>query len=143
MKKQMRREFHGYASRELGLKSGAVFFELFHHALAAFGTEDADKNVRALEIGADVHVIDTDERAFKCHFTRNDPAQFPFDDFVDAQHSMFHKPVSSRSKFLGHRLELIALDDVADVIFAEIAELNAAFQAGADFFHIVLKTAER
>src|SRR5205814_1579849 len=56
---------------------------------------------------------------------------------------MFHKALSFPSKFLNHRFELVALDDVADEIFAEIAELDSAFQTGADFFHIVLKTAER
>ena len=56
---------------------------------------------------------------------------------------MFHKTLSFPSKFLGHRFELVALDDVADVIFAEIAELDAAFQTGADFFHVVLETAQR
>src|SRR5205085_1764088 len=55
----------------------------------------------------------------------------------------FIRPSHSRSKFLGDRFELVALDDVANVILTEIAELDAALQAGADFFHVVLKTAER
>ena len=40
-------------------------------------------------------------------------------------------------------LELIALNDVAHLIFVEIAELDAAFQAGANFLHIVCKASQR
>ena len=39
--------------------------------------------------------------------------------------------------------ELVALDDVADLIFVEVAELDAALEADADFLHIVLETAQR
>ena len=49
---------------------------------------------------------------------------------------------SSRYKFLRDLFELIALDDVADLIFVEVAELDAALQADAHFLHIVLETAQ-
>src|SRR5215831_18019185 len=47
------------------------------------------------------------------------------------------------SQFLGDLLELIALDHVAYLIFAEVAQLDSTFQTGADFLHVVLKTAQR
>src|SRR5262245_61829261 len=47
------------------------------------------------------------------------------------------------SQFLGDLLELIALDHVAYLIFAEVAQLDTAFQTGSDFFDVVLKTAKR
>src|SRR5215831_8626355 len=47
------------------------------------------------------------------------------------------------SQFLGDLLELIALDHVAYLIFAEVAQLDSAFQTGSDFFDVVLKTAKR
>src|SRR5215471_18405709 len=47
------------------------------------------------------------------------------------------------SQFLGDLLELIALDHVAYLIFAEVAQLDSTFQTGTDFFHVVLETAQR
>src|SRR6266404_9466916 len=138
----MGREFHGHPARELGLKGNAVVFESRHYVFSLLRSENADKNVRALEIGGDVNVIDGDKRPLKTDFARKDSAQFPFYDFVDPQHSMFHTALSFPSQFLGHRLELITLDDVAHVIFAEIAELDTAFQSGANFLHVVLEPAQ-
>src|ERR1700681_3911985 len=46
-------------------------------------------------------------------------------------------------EFLRDLLELIALDDVTYLIFAEVAELDAAFQTGTHFFHVVLESAQR
>src|SRR4030095_3908008 len=143
MKEQVRREFHSHSPGEFGLKGDAMLFEPGHDGFRFFRSEDADENMRALQIGTDVNVIDGDKGAFKTDFAGEDSAQFPFYHFVYAQHSMFHKTLSFPSKFLGHRFELVALDDVADVVFAEIAELDTAFQARADFLHVVLETAER
>src|SRR5215467_12304362 len=47
------------------------------------------------------------------------------------------------SQFLGNLLELIALDHVAYLIFAEVTQFDSAFQTGTNFFHVVLKTAQR
>ena len=49
---------------------------------------------------------------------------------------------ASRYNFCATCFELIALDDVADLIFAEVAELDAALEADADFLHVVLETAQ-
>src|ERR1700674_205218 len=46
-------------------------------------------------------------------------------------------------EFLRDLLELIALDDVAHLKFAEVAKLDAAFQTGTHFFHVVLESAQR
>src|SRR5438270_404366 len=143
IKKQMGRVFHCHTPRELGLEGNAMLFEPRHYGLSLFRSEDADKNMRALQIGVDVNVIDGDKRAFETNFARNDSTQFPFYDFVDPQHAMFHVTLSFPSKFLGHSLELIAFDDIAHLVFTEIAKLNTAFQSGADLFHVILETAER
>ena len=45
-------------------------------------------------------------------------------------------------QFLRDLLELIALDDVADLIFVEVAQLDAALEADAHFLHVVLETAQ-
>ena len=41
-----------------------------------------------------------------------------------------------------HLLELVALDDVADLILAEVAKLDAALETAAHFLHVILKTAQ-
>src|SRR5256714_15411955 len=50
---------------------------------------------------------------------------------------------SQPSQFLRDGFEQIALDDVAHLIFAEISQLDAAFETNPDFFHVVLETAKR
>ena len=37
----------------------------------------------------------------------------------------------------------MTFDDVADLVFVEITQLDAALEADPDFFYIVLKTAQR
>src|SRR5206468_10818844 len=123
MKKQMGREFHDHSTRELSLKGRAVLFELRHYAFGFFRPKHADKNTRALQIGVDVDVIDGDQRAFKTDFARKDSAQFPFYDFVDAQHAMFHVTLSFPSEFLGHSFELITFDDIAHLVFTKSPSL--------------------
>ena len=142
VKNQMRREFHGHATREFGLKGNTMLFEPRHYLFRFLRSKDADKNVRILQIRCDFDVVDGDKRAFKTDFARNDSTEFSFYDFVDAQHAMFHKALSFPSEFLGHSFELIALNDIAHLVFTEIAKLDTAFQTGTYFLHVVLKTAE-
>src|SRR5439155_26016340 len=99
MKKQMGREFHGHPPRELGLECNTVLFEPRHYIFSLFRSEDADKNMRALQIGGDLNVIDGDKRAFETDFARKDSTQFPFYDFVDPQHPMFHVTFSFPQSF--------------------------------------------
>src|SRR5207237_2139787 len=73
MKMQMGRVFHRHATRELGLKGNAMLFEPGHYVFSLFRSEDADKNLRALQIGVDLNVIDGDKGAFETNFARNDP----------------------------------------------------------------------
>jgi hypothetical protein len=35
-------------------------------------------------------MVDADQGAFEAHFSRDDPAQLPLHNFVNAQHSVFH-----------------------------------------------------
>jgi len=49
----------------------------------------------------------------------------------------------NESQSLRNLFELVALDHVAHLIFAEVAKLDAAFQAGAHFLYVVLETAQR
>src|ERR1043166_1052740 len=49
---------------------------------------------------------------------------------------------ATASEFLRDGLELIALDDVAHLIFAKVAQLDAALEADANFFHVVLESAK-
>ena len=51
--------------------------------------------------------------------------------------------IADRLQLLGNLFEVIALDDVAGLVFVEIAELDAALEAVADFLHVVLETAQR
>src|SRR6476661_7267009 len=46
------------------------------------------------------------------------------------------------SQFLGDLFELVTLDHVAYLIFAEVTQLDSTFQTRSDFFHIVLETAQ-
>src|SRR5205823_15066641 len=100
----MRRKFHRHASGELGLESRAMLFELGHYTIGFLRSEHADKNMGALQIGFDVDVINSDKRAFKTDFTRNDSAELPFHNFVEPQHSMFHKALSFPIKVFGRSL---------------------------------------
>src|SRR5688500_10887644 len=52
-------------------------------------------------------------------------------------------PLLQVLKLLRDGFELIALDDVAHLIFVEVAQLDAAFETDADLFHIILETPER
>ena len=45
-------------------------------------------------------------------------------------------------QFLGDLFELVALDDVADLIFAEVAQLDTAFESNPHFLHVILETAQ-
>ncbi len=100
-------------------------------------------------------MVDGDECACETYFTRDDSAQFSFQELVYAQHSVFHvwgscelrvdgwekeRGITNLSalnyrlstfslEFLGDRFKLVALNNVAHLIFAEIAELDAAFKA--------------
>jgi hypothetical protein len=46
-------------------------------------------------------------------------------------------------QFLRNLFELITLDHIAYLVFAEVAQLDPAFQPGAHFFHVVLETPQR
>src|SRR5207247_11141450 len=46
-------------------------------------------------------------------------------------------------QFLRNLLELVTLDYIAHLIFAEIAQLDSAFQTGAHFFYVVLEATQR
>src|SRR6266446_7191088 len=51
--------------------------------------------------------------------------------------------VATASQLLCDRFKLVALNDVPHLVFAEVAELNAAFKTGTHFFHIILEAAQR
>src|SRR5438552_527676 len=67
------------------------------------------------------------------------------------QHStsaLFHYSITpllhcSSSQFLRDLFELITLDNIADLVFAKIAQLDSALQTGAHFLHVVLKAPQR
>src|SRR6266566_4261296 len=108
-------------------------------------------------------MIDADQRARKTDFSRNNSAQLSFDNFVDAQHAVFHGRRWSIGvmefnisilhystlrlfhclEFLRDRFKLIALDHVAYLIFTEVAELNSAFQTRTHFFYVILEAPQR
>src|SRR6266567_3840362 len=61
-------------------------------------------------------------------------------------HGRFYETPASDTdalQFLGYLFELITLDDVAYLVFAEVAQLDSAFQTRAYFFHVVLETPQR
>ena len=118
--------------------------------------------MRVFQIRGDIDVTDADQRTGETQFARNNSAQLSFHNFVDAQHAVFHGTINGVLEFwssggidfnipsLGYsiprcleslrdRFKLIALDDVAYLIFAEVAELNSTFQARAHFLHVILK----
>src|SRR5215471_8811347 len=47
------------------------------------------------------------------------------------------------SQFLGDLLELIALNHIAYLIFAEVTQPDTAFQTRPNFFHVILETPQR
>src|SRR5580700_4655835 len=47
------------------------------------------------------------------------------------------------SQLLGNFLESVTLDDVTDFVVVEIAKLDAAFEAAADFFHVLVEATQR
>jgi hypothetical protein len=54
-----------------------------------------------------------------------------------------NSPAEARVTISGDLFELVTLDNVADLIFAEVAQLDAALEADAHLFHVVLETAQR
>src|SRR5881628_1431453 len=62
-------------------------------------------------------------------------------------HGRFYETPASAAadalQFLGYLFELITLDDVAYLVFAEVSQLDTAFQAGAYFLHVVLEAPQR
>ena len=54
-----------------------------------------------------------------------------------------HESRFNESQFLRDLLELVALDDVAYLIFVEVAQLDPALQADAHFLQVILETAQR
>src|SRR2546430_16948094 len=46
-------------------------------------------------------------------------------------------------QFLRKLFELVALDYVAHLILAEVAQLDPTLQAGTHFLHVILETAQR
>ena len=85
MKNQMRRVFQNDVAGQFGLQRGAMRFQFLHHARCRCRAEDADENMRVLQIGRDVDLVDAHERAFESYFARDDRAQLPFHEFVDAE----------------------------------------------------------
>src|SRR5262249_31503016 len=51
--------------------------------------------------------------------------------------------VADALQFLGNLFELVTFDDVAHLVFAEVAQLDSAFQTRAHFFHVVFETPQR
>src|SRR5207245_1020750 len=45
-------------------------------------------------------------------------------------------------KLLGHFLEVIALNDVANFVFSKISKLDPALDPGSHFFYVILETAQ-
>ena len=60
-----------------------------------------------------------------------------------AKSSNFGFRISDFLQLLGNLFEVVALDDVAGFVLVEVAELDAALEAVADFLHVVLEAAER
>ena len=134
---------------QLHLQQGSIGFQLTNHFGAVSGSEDTDKDVRIFQIGCDIDVINADERAFEINFPRDDSTELAFDELVNTEKSVFHfkcscplyrgaslvapatpqSAVATCSQFLRSLFELITFDDVAHLIFAEIAELDAAFES--------------
>ena len=48
-----------------------------------------------------------------------------------------------RLQLLRDLLEDVGLDDVADLVFVEVAELDTALEAHTDFLHVVLAAPQR
>ena len=110
--------------------------------------------MRVFQIGRHVHVVNCDNRRIERDFANDDSAELALNEFVYAKQSMFHgiffvgrfcETLASDTdalQFLCDLLQLVALDDVSDMVLAEIAEFETAFQTGTHFFHIVLESSQ-
>ena len=139
VKNQVRRIFQNDVTRQFSLQGRTMRFQFIDHARPRCRAENAYENVRAFQVRRYIDIVNTDQHAFEVYFARNDGAQLTFHELVYAELAMFHWSVVGRFcethapdtdalQFLRDRFKLIALDDIADLIFAEVAELNPAFQ---------------
>ena len=72
MKNEMRRVFQNDVFRQLGLQSGAVRFEFGSSRPPASVAENADEDMRVLQVGGDIHLVHGHEARFEIDFARDD-----------------------------------------------------------------------
>ena len=89
---QMRREFQHDALRDFVLQEPRGCRASL--AIAAlpfrFRPDDADEDVRVLQIGRDVHLLHGDERGLESDLALDEFAEFALEHFVDAFETVFH-----------------------------------------------------
>ena len=89
MKNKVRRVFKHDVFCQSSLERSSMRLKLANHGCTG-SAEHADKNMRAFQIGRDVHLIDADKSGLKRHLARNNAAKFAFEKFVYPEQSMFH-----------------------------------------------------
>src|SRR3984893_4291822 len=148
---------------KLSLHGGAVFLQLFQHAsFLRFLPDYTNENVTLAKIRGDIDRGNRNQNLrSEVDLPRNDFAQLPFEHFVNPLQSMFHRTslfIAPRGKrgrpcgsnpraieqnlqLLSDLLQVVTLDDVADLVLSIIPEFNTALDACAHFFYVVLKSA--
>src|SRR5947207_13559856 len=66
-------------------------FELLEDARPSAGCENADVNVRVLQVGSDIDMIDADQSVSESDLARDDATKLTLDHFIHTQLSMFHQ----------------------------------------------------
>jgi hypothetical protein len=103
--------------------------------------------MRMLQVGSHIDLMNREERIREMNFSIDDFAELSLKQFVDSLKSVFTHGVPLETeegalKLLGNLFELVALNDVTDLIVVKITKANAAFEADFDFLDILLEPSE-
>jgi len=89
---KQRGKFQDHTLGEFALEVGPQAVQLRHVVMLIGGlADDADEDVRVLEIRRDIDLLDGDELRVESAMPHDQLANFPFKHFVNARETMFHR----------------------------------------------------
>ena len=84
MKNEMRCVFQNDVAGQLSLQSGAMRFQFIDHARPGSRPKNTYEDMPVFQVGRNIDVVHSNQRALETDITRNDPAQLTFYELVYA-----------------------------------------------------------
>src|SRR6266853_1981547 len=89
---QAGRKLENDTARQVVLQLAARVVQLCHRLmLLLFSSNDADEDVRVLEVGRDIDFLDGHELCREAHLTSEQEPELALEEFVDPRETMFHR----------------------------------------------------